>query len=142
MDKDLVARKLDSLFRCLARIEAKRPTSAAELANDLDCQDILSINLERAVQLCVDLGAHLLADTDTPPPETMGDVFRILARQGLIDEAVADALRRAVGFRNLSVHAYDRVDWDRVHDIVHHRLGDFRAFASQVARLSGLSNSD
>jgi uncharacterized protein YutE (UPF0331/DUF86 family) len=43
---------------------------------------------------------------------------------------------KAVGFRNLSVHAYDRVDWDRVHDIVHHRLDDFRAFASHVISLA------
>jgi uncharacterized protein YutE (UPF0331/DUF86 family) len=136
MDKDLVARKLDSLARCLARIEAKRPATSAEQAGDLDCQDILSVNLERGVPLCVVLGAHQLADTDTPPPETMGDVFRILASQGRIDEPVASALRKAVGFRNLSVHAYDRVDWDRVHDIVHHRLDDFRAFASHVISLA------
>jgi len=108
MDKDLVARKLDSLVRCLSRIEDKRPPSAAILASDIDCQDILSINLERAVQLCVDLGAYLLADTDTPPPETMGDVFRLLADRNMIEAPVADALRKAVGFRNLSVHAYDR----------------------------------
>ena len=45
---------------------------------------------------------------------------------------------KAVGFRNLSVHAYDRVDWERVHNIVHHRLDDFRAFASHVTRVSAL----
>ncbi len=138
MDKDLVARKLDSLARCLSRIEDKRPPSAAILAADVDCQDILSINLERAVQLCVDIGAHLLAETDTPPPETMGDVFRLLADRNMIDAPVADALRKAVGFRNLSVHAYDRVDWERVFAIVHHRLADFRTFATVATTLAGL----
>jgi uncharacterized protein YutE (UPF0331/DUF86 family) len=138
MDKHLVARKLDSLARCLARLEAKRPLTAVELSEDPDCQDILSINLERAVQLCVDLGAHLLADTNTPPPETMGEVFLLLARDGLIPDSVAEALRKAVGFRNLSVHAYDRVDWDRVFEIVHHRLDDFRVFAAYVVTISGI----
>ncbi len=138
MDKNLVARKLDSLARCLSRIEDKRPATAAVLAADIDCQDILSINIERAVQLCVDIGAHLLADTDTPPPETMGDVFVLLAGRNMIDAPIADALRKAVGYRNLSVHAYDRVDWDRVFEIVHHRLDDFRSFATAATTLAGL----
>lgn len=138
MDKQLVARKLDSLARCLARIEAKRPASAAHLAADVDAQDILSINLERAVQLCVDLGAHLLADHLTPPPETMGDVFQLLAEAGMISHDLATAMRQAVGFRNLSVHAYDRLDWERVFDIVRHRLDDFRRFAARVATLAEL----
>lgn len=138
MDKQLVARKLDSLARCLARIEAKRPASAAQLAADVDAQDILSINLERAVQLCVDLGAHLLADHLTPPPETMGDVFQLLAEAGMISHDLATAMRQAVGFRNLSVHAYDRLDWERVFDIVRHRLDDFRRFAARVATLAEL----
>ena len=47
-------------------------------------------------------------------------------------------MNEAVGFRNLSVHAYDRVDWDRVFAIVHHRLADFRSFAATATTLTGL----
>jgi uncharacterized protein YutE (UPF0331/DUF86 family) len=45
------------------------------------------------------------------------------------------ALRRAVGFRNLSVHAYDQVDWERVLEIVNERLDDFRKFAEVATRI-------
>lgn len=140
MDKSLIARKLDSLARCVGRLEEKRPATADQLANDLDCQDILSINLERAVQLCVDMGAHLLADSATPPPESMGEVFTLLAGAGLIDRETATDLRKAVGFRNLSVHAYDRVDWHRVFEIAHSRLDDFRRFGRAIADATGLDS--
>ena len=53
MDKRLVAEKLDSLFRCIERIESKRPAKKEILADDLDLQDIIAVNLERAVQLTV-----------------------------------------------------------------------------------------
>ncbi len=135
MDRDILLRKLDSLARCVGRIEQKRPATLQSLLTDIDLQDILSINLERAVQLSVDLGAHIIADRDSPPPATMGDVFEILSAHNLIPAEVATALRRAVGFRNLSVHAYDRVDWERVFDIVHERLDDFRVFAAAIARI-------
>jgi uncharacterized protein YutE (UPF0331/DUF86 family) len=132
MDRDIISRKLDSLARCVRRIETKRPATVEELVADIDLQDILSVNLERAIQICVDIGAHVLADLDAPPPATMGEVFASLAAQSLIPEGVGTALRKAVGFRNLSVHSYDQVDWQRVFEIVHHRLDDFRRFSRHI----------
>lgn len=72
MDRLIVGRKLDSLQRCLARIATKRPASEQALEQDVDLQDVLVLNLSRAVQICVDLASHLLADLDLPPPNTMG----------------------------------------------------------------------
>jgi uncharacterized protein YutE (UPF0331/DUF86 family) len=136
MDRDIIMRKLDSLARCVRRIEEKRPATLDELTGNIDIQDILSINLERAVQVSVDLGAHVIADLSVPPPKTMGDVFAILVAENLIPEETGLALRRAVGFRNLSVHAYDQVDWERVFEIVHERLNDFRKFADAIASIA------
>jgi uncharacterized protein YutE (UPF0331/DUF86 family) len=135
MDRDIIMRKLDSLARCVRRIEEKRPATLDELLKDVDIQDILSINLERAVQVSVDIGAHVIADLSVPPPRTMGDVFAVLTAEKLIPEESGLALRRAVGFRNLSVHAYDQVDWERVFDIVHQRLDDFRKSADAIAHI-------
>lgn len=136
MDRDILLRKLDSLARCVKRIEKKRPATLEQLIDDIDLQDILSINLERAVQVSVDIGAHVIADLPVPPPKTMGEVFAILSTEKLIPEGTGIALRKAVGFRNLSVHAYDQVDWERVFEIVHERLDDFRSFAAAIARIS------
>lgn len=135
MDRDIIIRKLDSLARCVERIEEKRPASLDQLIDDIDIQDILSINLERAVQVSVDIGAHLIADLSVPAPTTMGEVFTILSAEKLIPEETGLALRKAVGFRNLSVHAYDQVDWERVFEIVHERMDNFRNFASAIAQI-------
>jgi uncharacterized protein YutE (UPF0331/DUF86 family) len=135
MDRDIILRKLDSLARCVKRIEEKRPATLEQLIDDIDLQDILSINLERAVQVSVDIGAHLIAGLSVPPPGTMGEVFDILSTEKLIPEETGLALRKAVGFRNLSVHAYDQVDWERVFEIVHERMDAFRKFADAIATI-------
>ena len=62
----------------------------------------------------------------------MGEVFTSLAAQSLISETVGMALRKAVGFRNLSGHSSDQVDCQRVFEIVHHRLDDFRKFSQAI----------
>ncbi|CAK0746756.1 hypothetical protein CCP3SC1_1640002 [Gammaproteobacteria bacterium] len=107
MDRIVIERKLDSLQRCLVRIRERCPPDIQTLTNDIDTQDILSLNLTSAVQLCVDLATHLLAATQQPMPETMGLAFEILARIKIIPEDLALRLRRLVGFRNLTVHNYN-----------------------------------
>lgn len=132
MDEIILAEKLESLRRCVKRLEDKRVSSAAELRDDIDRQDILSLNLTRAVQLCVDMAAHIIATTEEPAPSTMGEAFDGLGRLGLIDDSLRYHLKAAVGFRNVSVHAYQAIDWDIVHAITWQHLDDFRAFAQVV----------
>lgn len=133
MDKQLVAAKLESLRRALARVRERTPVDAAALAADLDAQDIVSLNLQRAVQLCVDIAYHLAAVADAAEPETMSDAFLTLSTLGLIDATLADALRRAVGFRNIAVHQYEKMDWQIVFDVATKRIRDLEQFARMVA---------
>lgn len=105
------------------------------LADDMDRQDILAMNLTRAVQLGVDMAVHVLVDTSRPAPRTMGESFELLAAEGIIDASLAERMRVAVGFRNVAVHSYRSVDWSIVHTITHEGSADFRDFAARMARL-------
>ncbi|MDR0310909.1 MAG: DUF86 domain-containing protein [Acidobacteriota bacterium] len=132
MDEAILLAKLESLRRCLARITEKKPASAAALKSDFDLQDIISVNLERAVQLCVDTGLHVLSRRDRPLPDSMAGTFRELNAIGVLDSRIADRLAKAVGFRNMAVHAYQEINWDIVFSIITERLDDFRDFAAQI----------
>ena len=133
MDRVVLEAKLESLRRCVARIESRRPASAELLARDADAQDIVALNLTRAVQLCVDIAAHLVSGTASAAPRTMGEAFDQLAAAGGIDAALAGRMKAAVGFRNIAVHNYQAIDWQIVHRIIHERLDDFREFARAAA---------
>jgi uncharacterized protein YutE (UPF0331/DUF86 family) len=132
VDREVVEEKLESLRRCLHRISEKCPPDLETLKNDLDIQDILALNLSRAVQLCVDIGAHLLTDQATPAPDTMDQTFDILAQVHIIPQELGKKLKKAVGFRNVAVHNYEEINWAIVHAIALHHLGDFREFAKLI----------
>ncbi|MBK9161504.1 MAG: DUF86 domain-containing protein [Nitrosomonadales bacterium] len=138
MDREVVEQKLESLRRCLQRIETKCPSEASTLVADMDLQDIVALNLSRAVQISVDIGAHLIAGMEVPPPDTMGQTFDVLAQAGFLSDTLAINLKKAVGFRNIAVHNYEKIDWIIVHGIVKHHLADFSEFARIVAiKLAG-----
>ena len=133
MDRAVMERKLESLRHCLQRIEQKCPADAQALAADGDLQDIVVLNLSRAVQLCVDIGAHILSSRSVSPPETMGQTFDLLAQAGVVTEALASRMKKAVGFRNIAVHSYEAINWHIVHGIAIKHLVDFSEFARAVS---------
>ncbi len=134
MDRQLIEEKLESLRRCIRRVEQKRPEDVQSLRDDPDLQDILVLNLTRAVQLCVDIAAHLIAESDEPSPATMGAGFDLLRDLGVIAPSLAGTMKKAVGFRNVAVHNYEAIDWDIVFAISHRQVDDFRAFARTILR--------
>ena len=132
MRNEIVIKKMTSLKHCLDRLEEKRPDKWETLLKSYDLQDIISINLERAVQLTVDIGLHSLSELRVQPPETMDEVFSLLHRKGVITETLAQHLISAVGFRNIAVHEYEEIDWKIVHSILFHHLADFHQFMRRI----------
>ena len=131
-DRDVLEARVESIRRCIDRIRTKTPTSAKELENDYDAQDIISINLQRAVQLSVDVGMHLISLRGWSTPDTMAGTFTVLVDNNVLERDIAERMRRGVGFRNISVHEYQDVDWQLVYRLVTERLDDFRAFIDRV----------
>ena len=138
MDQDVIEQKIESLRRCVERVRQKCPATADALASDVDAQDILTLNLTRAVQLCVDIGAHLIAGSDHPAPDTMGQTFDVLAELGIIPHDLAVRMKKAVGFRNIAVHNYEAIDWQIAHAIATRHMSDFVAFTKAVIDSTGI----
>ncbi|MDB3957871.1 DUF86 domain-containing protein [Opitutales bacterium] len=137
MNSIVIASKLESLRKCLDRIELKKPQNLEDLIRDIDTQDIIALNLERSVQLCVDIANHILSSLDDSPAMSMAESFERLSAKEIIPLELARNLRRAVGFRNLSVHAYDKIDWQLVWNILEGDLMDLVRYLECVESFDG-----
>ena len=132
MDEMLILRKMESLGRCLDRIRSKRGFTHEELLRNYDLQDILAVNLQRAVQLSVDIALHVLSNLSGTLPDTMGEGFTSLREHGVISESTASALRSSVGLRNVAVHDYVAVNWQIVHDVVERHVEVFAEYMREI----------
>ena len=133
MENDLILQKLEKLRFYVERIEEKTPVSSDLLSQDLDSQDIIVLNLERAIQECVDIALHIISDDDSVPvPDTMAQAFLTLRQMKILSQITAEKLAKAVGFRNIAVHAYQQIDWKIVYQIITTQLDDFRTFAREI----------
>lgn len=139
MDQLILAEKIESLRCYIQRIEAKKPDNINLLIQNLDLQDILVINLTRAVQLCVDIGSHIISTANKPSLQTMGEVFTTLHELGAITSESCEQLEKAIGFRNIAVHHYEAINWEIVYAICQNSVQDFRRFAQEISRYATLS---
>jgi uncharacterized protein YutE (UPF0331/DUF86 family) len=112
MNEQILFSKLSSLKRCVDRIEIKTPSTPAQLLADVDSQDIIALNLQRAVQLCVDIASHIVADLNVRPPMTMAESFDCLHQAGILSPGLLNRMKKSVGFRNIAVHDYFAIDWN------------------------------
>jgi len=84
-----------------------------------------------SIEACVDIAQHICSAQGWGPPADNGDAMKVLGRHGTLTAEVSDAMRKAVGFRNVLVHDY--VEESDV--IVVSRLGnlaDLEQFVEQV----------
>jgi uncharacterized protein YutE (UPF0331/DUF86 family) len=126
--------QLDTIARCIERIESKRPFSEKDLKEQFDLQDIVSINLERVVQAALNIAAMIIARSSSAAPLESAQYFEVLKDMKWIDSATCERMKKAVGFRNLMVHEYEKVDWAIVYKVATIHLDDFRKFSSQIIK--------
>ena len=63
-----------------------------------------------AIEACVDIAQHLAASEGWGPTSSNADAVVVLGRHGVLPPDLARRVGRAVGFRNVLVHAYVAVD--------------------------------
>jgi len=132
MDIEIIRSKQDSIARCVSRIQSKTDLSYEALLEDYDAQDVITLNLERAVQQACDIAAMILADTTEQPADTMRGAFDALRRIRVLSNDTAHRMMKSVGFRNTAVHTYQEIDWAIVHNITHEHLQDFSTFVREI----------
>ena len=135
MTADVALSKLASIERYLARIRSVTQGNP-DAVDDLDIEEIVVLNLQRAIQATIDLAAHVIAGHQWGLPDSLKAHFRILADQRVVDPALGGRLESMVGFRNIAVHDYDRLDRAILKAILATHLVDLEDFARAIKALS------
>ena len=132
MVDDVLINKAASIERCIKRAREEYQRDPANFSNDFTRQDAAILNIQRACEAALDMGQHLIRHEKLGLPQSARDVFAILAQAGWIDNSLADALKRMVGFRNIAVHDYQTMQMPIVISIIEHHLDEFLAYSKAL----------
>ncbi len=132
---DVLAQKVASLQRSIARAREELSRSGKTFAVDYTAQDAAILNALRACETAIDLANMAIRKRRLGVPSESRESFGILVREGIIDADLGARLQRMVGFRNLAVHRYRELDIRIVEAVIAKDLGDLLKFAESIRPL-------
>lgn len=132
MADDVLINKAATIERCVARARDEYHRDTASFATDFTRQDAAILNIQRACEAALDMGQHLIRREKLGLPQSARDVFALLAQGGWIDMALAEQLKRMVGFRNIAVHDYQSLQLPITVRIIESHLDEFLRYSQLV----------
>lgn len=126
-DPDIIYAKVGNIQNCLHRI-GQVTNLDPDTLDEFDTQDIFVLNLQRAVQAAIDLAAHVVASEELGLPDNLRANFTLLEHADILDPPLASKMEAMVGFRNIAVHNYQKLNIDILRAILQNNLGDLEDF--------------
>ncbi|MBA4257400.1 MAG: toxin-antitoxin antitoxin component [Polaromonas sp.] len=132
MADDVLINKAAVIERCVARAREEYAANPATFGANFTRQDAAILNIQRACEAALDMGQHLIRREKLGVPQSARDVFALLAQGGWLDAALADALKRMVGFRNIAVHDYQALQLPITVSIIEKHLDEFLHYSQAL----------
>lgn len=134
MADDVILNKATSIERCLQRILEEYAGDDKNLFTNQTKQDAIVLNLQRACETAIDLAMYVVNQRRLGVPQESRDAFTLLQTVGILLPDLATRMQKMVGFRNIAVHEYTRLNLEVVQAIITKQLDDFREFSSTIVK--------
>jgi uncharacterized protein YutE (UPF0331/DUF86 family) len=135
LDADVVRGRCQEIEQALERLDRIREGGREPFLASADLRDIACYRLLVAIEAALALCYHVSARRLRVAPEDYAGCFESLETAGLIPAPLSERLQRMARFRNLLVHVYWTVDYNRVFDVMEQNLDDLREFSRIVAAM-------
>jgi uncharacterized protein YutE (UPF0331/DUF86 family) len=129
MADDVLLNKAAAIERAVARVREEHAGDDRNLLENQTHQDAILLNLQRACESSIDAAMHLVRRHRLGIPQETREAFDLLHTGGLLDGILSERLKRMVGFRNVAIHEYQKLNLEIVQAVVRERLDDFLDFA-------------
>lgn len=108
MVNDVLYNKINIIERCLIRIEEVYDNNPANL-DDYTKQDSIILNIQRAVEACIDISMHIVSREKLGIPQNSREAFEVMNSNGLLSDELLKDIKWMIGFRNIAVHNYPKI---------------------------------
>ncbi|MEK7557933.1 MAG: DUF86 domain-containing protein [Patescibacteria group bacterium] len=88
--------------------------------------------LQLTCQSIIDILDLLIIEEKIEKPEERREIVSLLFNKKVLSENLASRLEGLVGFRNILVHEYGKIDRKRVYEFLVERTEDFQVFKKEI----------
>lgn len=133
---DVILNKCAIIERTLKRVNEEYLGYEEEFLENYTKQDSIILNIQRAIQASIDMGSHIIRIKKLGIPQTSSEVFSILSENKIIPNDLSINLQKMIGFRNIAVHDYQKLDLDIVVSVIEKNLKDIEEYKTIILKQS------
>jgi uncharacterized protein YutE (UPF0331/DUF86 family) len=139
---DVLLQKRISIERCIQQIEnyMARPSSVA-FNEDFLLQDAVTMNIQRACELSIDMANRVIRMQKLGVPKESRESFAILYAAKIIPQPMYQSLVAMVGFRNILVHEYTKLNNDILQAVITKHIYVLLDFATHIMTRAHLTDA-
>ena len=130
---DILINKNETVKHCLKRIKEEYQNNPANLKNYTK-QDSIILNIQRLSEAAIDIAMHVVAELELGVPQSSRDTFQFLVENDLIENRTAEKLKAMVGFRNIAVHEYQKLNLKIVEAIIENEIEEVKNFSEKMLK--------
>ena len=139
---DILINKHEIIKRCIKRINEEYQNNPDNL-NNYTKQDSIILNIQRLSEASIDIAMHITAELDLGVPQNSRDAFEFLAENNFITKELSEKLKAMVGFRNIAVHEYQKLNLKIVKSIIENEIEEIKDFSQKIIRkMSNIKNEN
>lgn len=132
---EIILNKKISIERCISQIRSYYAMpSDTPFESDYLRQDAIAMNMQRIAELAIDIANHLIKCKKLGLPQDSADAFALLYRANIISADMMKSMKGMVGFRNVLVHEYQRMDLSIMIDVIERHLRGPLDFADMALK--------
>ena len=132
IDRNIILNRFKQMDELIQNLKDIKKKSKEEFISNYLVYLSAQRALETCINICIDIGNHILSLNKNGMPETYGDIFIELSKLGLINKEIEKKLIKMVKFRNLLGHLYLEISNEKIYEILQENLGDFNLFKKQI----------
>lgn len=129
---DKINLRLEALKKYVNQLEKYKGIEVSRLKKDDDLQAIVERRLQLAIEACIDIAELIIVDQSLPTPGSNREAIEILGEEGVINKEFAQRFAKAAGFRNILIHDYLELDYEKIAVYLKENLSDFHRYIKEI----------
>ncbi|MBL8898996.1 MAG: DUF86 domain-containing protein [Planctomycetes bacterium] len=134
VDSAYLAKAFADIRDGVARIREVLPAMVEELRADRTRREVVVLNLFVALQECLSVATHWLADEARRMPVSYRDAVERLGELGVLSPELTQRLDFASEWRSSIALRSGTLEVERLHEVASRHLGDLELFCAAVAQ--------
>ncbi|TAL67287.1 MAG: DUF86 domain-containing protein [Bacteroidetes bacterium] len=105
-----------------------------EFENNVQFKRFIERNIELCIEKMIDVCRHIVSHLNLKEPESYSECFEMLTKEGIISQEYLTTIQSMIKFRNLLIHAYEKIDDNITYGIYKKHLPDIKQFVHVIRK--------